>query len=169
MDTTVFCPICYEEYELGPSECKNCGYPFKGTEIEKQKFVSLHARGRTMIKEARNSANYARLILFIVGGINFVVAGIILLSDAENILALPTLGFSFLLIVLGFFSYRDPFYFLLLGFLVLLFMYGLNYFLDPAKILNGLILKIVFISTFIMELIRIRQSEKVQKQIILPK
>jgi len=169
MDTKIFCPICYEEYESEPSECEKCGYPFKGTEAEKQRFVSLHARGKSLIKEAHKSAKYARLILFIVGGINFVAAGIILLSDTENILALPTLGFSFLLVVLGFFSYKEPFYFLLLGFLVLLFMYGLNYFLDPSKILNGLILKIVFISTFITELIRIRQSEKIQKQIISSK
>ena len=169
MDTKIFCPICYEEYESEPSECKNCGYPFKGTEIEKQKFVSLHALGRTMIKEAHNSAKYARLILFIVGGINFVVAGIILLSDAESILALPTLGFSFLLVVLGFFSYKDPFYFLLLGFLVLLFMYGINFFMDPDRLTNGLVMKLIFIATFIAELIKIRLSDKIQKQIISSK
>lgn len=67
--------------------------------------------------------------------------------------------YSAILIGLGFYSYKEPFLALLLGFLVMILIYTILGFIDPTKLLSGLIRKIIFFSSFIYGLVKIKQSE----------
>ena len=67
------------------------------------------------------------------------------------------------LITLGYYPYKKPFYALLIGFLSLMLMYILNGLIDPMLLFSGFIFKIIFISTFITGLIKIKKAEKIKE------
>ena len=160
----IFCPNCYSEFEIQPAECK-CGYPFNGNEMDKYKFMSTRIKKEEILQEGINSASYSRNILFLIGGINLLISLISAFSAEDNSYYLLTMIYSAILVGLGFYSYKEPFFALLLGFLVMILIYIVIGFIDPAKILSGLILKIVFVSGFIYGLVKIKQSENIQKKI----
>lgn len=160
----IFCPNCYSEFETQPEKCE-CGYPFNGNDMDKYKFMSTRVKKEKNIREGINSASYSRNILFIIGGLNLLISLIFVFSVEDNSYYLITLIYSVILIGLGFYSYKDPFFALLLGFLVMILIYAVIGFIDPAKLLSGLILKIIFINSFIYGLVKIKQSENIDKNI----
>jgi hypothetical protein len=160
----IFCPNCYSEFEIQPEKCE-CGYPFKGNEMDIYKFMSTRIKKEEILQEGINSAAYSRNILFLIGGINLLSSLIFALSAEDNTYYLLTMIYSAILIGLGFYSYKEPFFSLLLGFLVMILIYTLIGFIDPAKVLSGLILKIVFVCGFIYGLVKIKQSENIKKEL----
>jgi hypothetical protein len=163
MTQKTYCPNCYKEFQECPANCDNCNYPFNGTEREKYEFMSAINKDRNTIEEASNYESYSRWILFIIGGINLIIAIILLISSYNNLITIPTIVTSTFIIILGFYSYKDPFFALLLGFISLIFMYAIYGLFDPVKLFSGMILKIFFVSGFIYGLVKIRQSEKTIK------
>ena len=160
----IFCPNCYSEFEIQPEKCE-CGYPFNGDDMDKYKFMSTRIKKEKIIQEGINSASYSRNILFIIGGLNLLISLIFAFSSEDNSYYLITMIYSSILIGLGFYSYKEPFFALLLGFLVMILIYVVIGFIDPAKLLSGLILKIVFVSGFIYGLVKIKQSENIDKNL----
>lgn len=163
MNTKIFCPICYEEYQSEPLKCTKCEYPFSGSELEKHHFVSNHVKGINITKEAHETTISSRHILFVIGGINLIISLYLLFKFPENFVAVPTLIFSLVLIGLGFLSYKDPFFALLLGFISLILLYGFFAIISPSTLFSGIIFKIIFIVSFIAGLIKIRKSEIIKK------
>jgi hypothetical protein len=166
----VFCPNCYSEFEMQPHYC-SCGYPFNGTEMDKYQFMSTKVKKAKILQEGINSASYSRNILFVIGGLNLLISIILafLADDNEynlinNDYYFITMGYSVILIALGFYSYKEPFFALLLGFLVLLFVYAIMGLINPIMLLNGIIIKIIIICSFVYGLIKIKQAENISKQ-----
>jgi len=160
----IFCPNCYCEFEIQPEKCE-CGYPFNGNDMDKYKFMSTLVKKERILQDGINSASYSRNILFIIGGLNLLISLIFALSAKDNSYYLITMIYSVILIGLGFYSYKEPFFALLLGFLVMILIYTVIGFIDPAKLLSGLILKVFFVSSFIYGLVKIKQSENIEKNI----
>ncbi|MFT3739240.1 MAG: hypothetical protein QM786_10820 [Breznakibacter sp.] len=160
----IFCPNCYSEFENQPEKCK-CGYPFNGDDMDKYKFMSARIKKEKILQEGIKNASYSRNILFIIGGLNLLISLIFAFSANDNLYYLTTILYSVILIGLGFYSYKEPFFALLLGFIVVVLIYAVIGFISPAKLLSGLILKIVFVSSFIYGLVKIKQSENIDKNV----
>ncbi len=159
----VYCPNCYSEFENQPDSC-SCGYPFSGNDMDKYKFMSQRIKKVKTVKEGIKSADYARFVLFIIGGINLLVSIIFLMSAAHTPIHVVTLIYSILLIGLGFLSFKEPFFSLLLGFIVLIIIYTVTGLLDPKILMSGLIMKVIFISGFIYGLVKIKMAENELKK-----
>jgi len=160
----VFCPNCYSEFDEQPENC-SCGYPFKGSDMDKYQFMSNKIKKVKTVHEGIKSADYARLVLFIIGGINLIVSIIFMMSAEHSPIHVVTLIYSLLLIGLGFLSFKEPFFSLLLGFIILLVIYLVIGLIDPKMLMSGLILRIVFISGFIVGLIKVKQAENILKEV----
>jgi hypothetical protein len=159
----IFCPSCYAAYEQPPDSC-SCGYPFIGSEMDKYNFMSKKIKKVNTVQEGKKSADYARLVLFIIGGLNFLVSIIFLMSNENSPMHVVTLVYSILLIILGFVSFKEPFFSLLLGFIVLLIIYILTAVIDSNIFMNGIFSRVIFISGFIYGLVKVKQAEKLLKE-----
>jgi hypothetical protein len=159
----IFCPHCYAEYEEQPERC-SCGYPFSGNDMEKYQFMSKKVKGVNTIKEGIKSADYARLILFIIGGLNLLISIVFLTTGEKNPFYVASLVFSIMLIGLGFISFKEPFLSLLLGFIILIVLYLIMGIIDPEMFLRSLITKILFLGGFVYGLVKIKQAEQVLKE-----
>lgn len=154
----IFCPNCYTEFQTQPDNC-SCGYPFNGSEMEKYKFMSQKAKKVNTVVEGNKAADYARLIFFLVGGINLLISICFIISKNSSPIYTVSLVYSILLIGLGFVSFKEPFLSLLLGFIVLLIIIIITGLIDPAMLLSGLPIRILFITGFIYGLIKVKKAQ----------
>jgi hypothetical protein len=160
-----FCPNCYAEYENQPESC-SCGYPFNGTEMEKYNFMTQKGKKESKIKESVTSTNQARKYLFVIGGINLLFTIINMLSDESNTANIIPLFYSIILIGLGFYSYKEPFLSLLLGIIVLIFVFIIGGFVDSSKLFKEFfVLKIGYFLTLIYALYQLKIAEKIKKEL----
>ncbi len=159
----VYCPNCYSEFENQTDIC-SCGYPFNGNDMDKYKFMSQRIKKVKTVKEGIESADYARFVLFIIGGINLLVSIIFLMSAQYTTIHIVTIIYSISLIGLGFLSFKEPFFSLLLGFIVLIIIYIVTGLLDPKLLMSGLIMKVIIISGFVYGLAKIKMAENVIKR-----
>lgn len=158
----IFCPSCYSAFEVQPEKC-TCGYPFNENEIVKQKFMSMQRNRRKTLQQGVKSASYSRNILFIIGALNLLASLILAYTAEDNSYYLIMMIYSVIIIGLGFYSYKEPFLSLLFGFIFMLLIYIVIGFVNPAKLLSGIFLKIIFIVSFIYGLIKIKQAENINK------
>jgi hypothetical protein len=105
----IFCPNCYSEFDIQPEQCK-CGYPFNGSDMDRYNFMSGHMEKNNIIKEGINRAAYSRNILFAIGGLSLLVSFIFILTAEENTFNFISAIYSIILIGLGFYSYKEPFF-----------------------------------------------------------
>jgi hypothetical protein len=159
----IFCPGCYASYEQQP-ECCTCGYPFTGSEMDKYKFMSKKIKKVNIVKEGKKSADYARLVLFIIGALNLLVSIIFLLTKEQSPIHVVTLVYSLLLIILGLVSFKEPFLSLLLGLIVLILIYIFTAVIDSNLFMNGIISRIIFISGFIYGIVKVKKADKILKE-----
>jgi hypothetical protein len=156
----IYCPNCYCGYDKQPDNC-SCGYPFTGNEMDKYKFMSHKIKKVQAVQEGIKSADYARYVLFIIGGLNLLISIIYLMMGGENSTQYVTMTYSLLLIVLGFFSYKEPFYSLLFGLIVLIGIYLIMGLADPKIFFSGLITRAIFTLGFIYGLIKVKRAENI--------
>lgn len=163
MSIKVFCTVCYSEYIEEPLICEKCAYPFSGNEREKQEFISSYVGLINTVKDANNALLYSRYILFIIGGINILIALRSLVLNQDDIIAMPQLFISLMMVILGFVSFKEPFFALLLGFLSLILLYGVVFFIEPLRLLHGIFWKILFLSGMIWGLYKVWMVERIKK------
>lgn len=159
----IFCPNCYTEFQNQPDRC-SCGYPFIGSDMDKYKFMSQKAKKAKTVAEGHNAADYARLILFIIGGINLLISITFIISRNSSPIYTVSFIYSILLIGLGFVSFKEPFLSLLLGFIVLLIISIITGLVDPKMLLSGLPTRLLFVSGFIYGLIKVKKAQNVLKE-----
>jgi hypothetical protein len=158
----IFCPNCYNEFETEPDQC-NCGYPFHGTEIDKYNFMSAIGNKKIAIQLGNESAENTRNILFLIGGISLVISFLFMCFEEFNTNNVITMVYSLILIGLGFYSYKEPFFALLMGLIVVILGYLMMIILNPLIILSGLLTRVAIIAALVYGLIKIKRSEKIAK------
>jgi len=167
----VFCPNCYSGFEIQPNNC-NCGYPFNGNDMDKYKFMSIKLKKGKTIQEGNDIAAYSRYILFVIGGLNLLISVISIIISQNNSYTIEENGFNLLTVIycliligLGFYSYKEPYFALLIGFIVMIFMYGVLGFVDPSRFLSVVILRLVFLGSFVYGLIKIKHAENIKEHL----
>ncbi|HEY4789511.1 MAG TPA: hypothetical protein VIH57_25850 [Bacteroidales bacterium] len=159
----IFCPNCYNEFETEPDQC-NCGYPFHGTEIDKYNFMSGIGNREIAVEQGKESASNSRNILFFIGGASLVLSLLFMFFEEDHTNNMITIIYSLILIGLGFYSYKEPFFALLMGLIVVVLGYLMMFILNPVLILSGLLTRIIIIAALIYGLITIRRSKKIAKE-----
>lgn len=121
--------------------------------------MSERVKREKTIKQGEETTHYARYIIFIIGGLNFLIAAYQIFTSENSFIYLPTLVYGFIMIGLGFYSFTEPFYALLYGFILLICMYVILYIIDSQTIFHGILFKLIFLGGFISGLGKIRKAE----------
>ncbi len=147
--------------------CPNCRFPQGGTELEQKNFFIGMAKKRFQIKDNQKQVNRAKIILFVLAGLNFIAALYYLKTELYQ----PILLFSVQLIValiyfgLGLWCKTKPFLAITIGLSFYLFLIAAMAIVEPASIISGFILKILIIGAFIYAIKGVKEAEKIEKEL----
>jgi len=164
METKIICPVCKTRFESQPKKCIKCGYPFSASERERSIYVGRQILRKSKISNTKEKIKRARIILWLVGVLNIVSS--IKFINAENFIFyfFISLTFGLIFIAFGFYTYRKPFVSVLIPLILLLLGYTIETIADPRTILNGIVLKVIIISSLVYGLISIIEAEKVRNE-----
>lgn len=159
------CPACKNTSDNDHKICIKCQFPFEGTEKEKSIHIGRFIGDKGIIFDAEDALVKSRNLLFIA-------AGLYALPVVINISALLTdlfvLGFNILVIITfvisGVFLKKSPLTFLILPLALLLAIYTINFLIDPNTLLQGILFKLLIISSLVYSIYNFTASEKFKKK-----
>lgn len=148
MSDHLTCSNCGSEVDETEKFCSNCGFPEGGDEKEQSRFMFSVKLKQDALKEAKGKLRNVRVMLYVLAGI-YVLTGIFWLTRstgfadgiASIIAAVVFIGCAILV-------KKQPLIGVLSAFIFWLVLQLSVVFVDPAMLLNGLILKIVVIVLF---------------------
>lgn len=148
-EMAVTCENCGTVGETTKKFCSKCSFPTGGTEEEKTSFRLLVSSRKRFLEVANDKTKRAKIVIYILAGIFFVFGLVIgfLSDDFETMIV--NLFLSVLFLVLAAWSNRNPFGAILTAFIIYLTIQVANVFIDPATLLQGIIIKIVVIAAFV--------------------
>jgi type III secretory pathway component EscR len=156
--TQITCPICKTNYEEQPKKCTKCRYPFEGTDKEIMTFRLKRIADEEYIDNTKNRLLIAKVIIFIIGGLQIVFAMFIPFFVLLSIIA----GVTF--IICGLSMDKKPIYSISIPLVFLLVIYTAGWFAQPRIYILGLILQILAVSGLVYALIGVIKTEKIRKQ-----
>ncbi len=167
MSETVVCPTCKTNYESKPLICAKCGFPFLGTEKEKAIFIGKQISKKSQISDTQSKIKRARVILWVIGGLMFVSGFFIktggsTLTDSIEVVIRLVIGLIF--IAFGFLTYKKPLISILIPLILLLLNYTIAAIINPYTLMQGFVLKIIFLGSLGYALLGIFQAEKIKKE-----
>jgi hypothetical protein len=161
----IVCNACFKTVNETDSFCDNCGYPLKGTEKDQENFVSVRNAKEIDLEEANKKIKRAGNVLYWIAGIT-IVSGIILYFVNHE---LPTFIVNMVLgsinVILGTWSKKKPLSAIISGAALYVIVLILNAIINPLSIATGLIMKIFFISYFIVGIKSAIEAEKIKKEL----
>src|ERR1700739_4149156 len=137
---------CYVCKSTGLTEhdkfCPNCGFPQRGTKDEMKRFIYVINNKKQILEEHRKKISKATNTLFVLGGINVLVAVLLGVVAEKNVPVIISCGISAAIyFALGAWSKKNPFAAILSGFFVYITFLAIAAISNPASIVQGLVLK----------------------------
>ncbi len=157
------CPGCQAELGADFSNrfCSNCGYPVNETTEEQKKFVGRLKVMRITLEEEWKKINRVRIFLFIIAGLTLLVGVFTGLAsnNSEGVVALTVLNIvlAIIYLTLGLLVKRYPLPVCVIGLVLFVSIHLLNAFADPKTIIQGILLKIFVVSSFIYGILAARK------------
>lgn len=165
---------CYYCKSTGLKEedhfCFNCGFPQGGTQEEMKLFIWKIKNKEQLLLEKKRSVKKATTILYVLAVINLVFGIILGLLVEINILVLiVSVVVAGIYLALGLWSVKQPFPAILSGFFVYISFNVINAVADPTTIYQGIIWKILIISSFIYGYKAVKDSQKIEAELEIAK
>lgn len=168
MTEELTCTNCGSKVEEGNTFCSNCGFPARGTDEEKNKFLHRIKLKKDVVKDAEKKIKSVKTMLYILAGLN-VVIGLFFVFGSNAYLNFAD-GIGFLIAGLVFIGCaiwvnKQPLMGVLAAFGFYLFIQVLGAIVDPTTIFKGIILKIIIIGVFIKGVNSARDAKKYKEQL----
>ncbi|MFT5600648.1 MAG: hypothetical protein ACI9N1_000884 [Flavobacteriales bacterium] len=165
MSEIIKCPTCKTEFEAAIDNCDSCGFPFAGTDKEKSVFIGQQIMKKGKISETKKSINQTRIVLFVIAAF-YIIVPFLQYSNVQSATVLIALNVIVGLVFLtfGVILKIQPFIFILIPLLILIGFYTLAAIIDPLSLMQGLLWKALFISSMLISLKGIWDSEKIKKE-----
>ena len=159
------CPSCKREYMEKIDTCKNCNFPFNGTEKEKAIHIGQFINKKGVLFDSVDSIGKSQKILYAITALNlialiirFSLNGIILDDLIQN--GIITLIFLFC----GIYLKKNPILLTIIPLVLLIGVYTLNYIIDPMSLLRGILFKLIIIGSLVYSVYLIKSAEKFSKK-----
>jgi hypothetical protein len=165
--------VCHHCKRTGLQEdetfCPNCGFPQRGAEAEQRRFIANFKVGKMQEENYVKAINKARIILFVLAGINLVLGALLgaVMNDPATIIA--SLFAAAIYGALGFWCKKKPFPAILTGFIVYITFIVIGALANPMSIVSGLIWKVIIISGFVYGYRGAKEAEHIKEQLELQK
>ena len=160
MNTCEVCNIKISDENI----CPVCYYPLKGTKEEQVKYRAKQVMQKSDVKESFTKLNKARIILFAIGGLYFLLSIYLLSKSAPYIVVYPGLGISVFFLGFGFLSYKFPIVSLAISFGVIVFYYLILFMISPALLWSGLLWRAIIFFGLGYGLLSVVKAAKILKK-----
>jgi len=145
-ENTISCSKCSAPVEADDHYCSECGYPERGTDNEKSRFIATHILTRNQRKENEKSIRSGRNTLFFLAGLIFLVGVYKAYIQGGNLdIFITNSVLAIVYLVLALWVKHRPFIALLLALLLFLTVIFIAAVADPASILRGIIFKSIIL------------------------
>ena len=159
------CPACKIENENTIKNCKNCEYPFNGTEKEKGIHIGRFINKKGIVNDSDESIMKSQKILIGVGIFNLVFLLIGFSNGGIDVFGIIFNGIiTGIILLCGIFIKKKPVTLTLIPLILIIGINILNFIFDPNSILNGILMKIVIIGSLGYSLYLVSQMKKFKKK-----
>lgn len=159
------CPACKKEQINEISSCKNCSFPFNGTEKEKAIHIANFISKKGVLFDSNDSIEKSQQILYGISLVNLVFIGVdIFTSNFYIIDLIINLTITFVLAFCGFMIRKNPIKFTLIPLFLLISIYTLNAILDPYFLHRGILMKLVILGSLIYSIYLIKSADRFKKK-----
>lgn len=161
---------CYYCKSTGLKEedhfCYNCGFPQGGTQEEMKLFIWKIKNKEQLLVDKKKSVRKATNILYILAGLNLVIGLILGLVVMVNVAVLiASLISAAIYLSLGLWSRKQPFPAILSGFFIYIAFNVLNAVIDPTTLYQGILWKVLIISSFIYGYKGVKDAKKIEEEL----
>jgi len=146
--------------------CPVCAFPQGGSQIEMKTFILNVKKKKELLEKKKKAINKARIILYVLAGLNLLIGLIIGLIISVNIPVLLSCGIGAVIyLLLGVWCEYQPFPAILSGLFVYLVFNVIAAISDPHTIYQGIIWKVVIISAFIYGYKGVKDSKNLEVEL----
>lgn len=163
--------VCYYCKSKGLTEndkfCPHCAFPQHGTQNEMKNFVRNIRLKQSLLKEQKRKINTARNILYFLAILNMGLGIIASIKSANPTAVFMVMGIiAAIYLGLAIWCKYNPFAAILTGFFVYITIVVINAVIEPISLVSGLLVKIFIISAFIYGYRAVRDSQKLEKELV---
>jgi len=165
MEAVTNCSKCATILGENDKFCNSCGFPENGSEEEKKKYEYSIKLKKDVIEDANKRLKNVKWVLYIIIGIN-VLAGIYYLTDDATFFdGLGSLIAAAIFTGCLFWVNKQPLAGILAAFVFWIVLQLLTIVVDPTTIIQGIILKVIFIAVFVKGIASARDVKKFTAQL----
>lgn len=162
-DESLICPNCGTEVSQIEIFCDHCKYPLAGTDKEKAIFIGKQISNKSKIGDAKDSQHRVSIILYIVALFMFLNAFLVYKNLHSLVDAIIYSVLGIILIVIGILAPKKPILFISMALFIMISYYALLFIIDPQYLFQGIVWKIVIISSMIYGLIHAIEARRLKK------
>ncbi|MFT7344721.1 MAG: hypothetical protein ACI9XP_001309 [Lentimonas sp.] len=147
--------------------CPNCRFPQGGTLNEQKGFYVQLKIKKGNLADKKKSIRKAKIILFVLGGLNIAAGlslGLIIRVDINVLITTFIIGSIYL--SLGFWANKKPFQAILIGFFVYISTVTMSGVIDPSTLYKGLLWKGLIIAGFIYGIRAVKDAKAIEEELI---
>jgi uncharacterized membrane protein len=163
------CEYCKQSATNDQDKCPSCGFPIKGTDMQKEIFYHQLESKKWDLKDLDQKIHNARLTLWIIAGLTFLFAIINYFSHSDNdeaiLLLILNIVIAIVFLLISSWAKEKPFSALILG---LVAYVGLNlyFIMEGRQELNfAAIGKLIIVALLVKGIISAREAEEMKKEV----
>jgi len=162
--------VCYYCSSTGLSEtdkfCPNCGFPQRGEQLEMRQFVRKAFEKNQLLEKKRKAVKNARNLLYALSGLNLLIGVVGFAVNTTNVeLLIGGLLLAIVYFSLARWSVSQPFAAIISGFIVFVISHVVGGILNPETISQGLLLKIIIISSFVYGFKGVKDASRLDSEL----
>ncbi len=164
----ITCSNCKSDLRTEDVFCSECGYPERGTDIEKNNFERRIILKKRVVKDAEKKVDSVRIMLYILAGLNIVIGTYYVFLSGDEFLfidGIAALITGIVFIGCAIWVNNQPLTGVMAAFIFWIVLQILAAIVDPASIFSGILLKIVIIGVFIKGINSAKDAVKYSEQL----
>lgn len=159
------CENCQEVSKDNPKFCPQCSFPNGGTEDEKRSFRLTVSSRKRLLSDAEDKIKGAKNIIYIIAGLTFLMGLYMGLGLDDFASMVVNFILCLIYLIMAAWSNKNPFGAILTAFIIYITIHVINAFFDPTTLIQGIILKIVFIGGFIKGIRSAQEAQGFMKEL----
>ncbi len=158
------CPSCKKEYLDKIDTCKNCKFPFNGTEKERAIHIGQFINKKGVLIDSTDSIEKSQKILYAIAGINLIFLIIGFIKNSYQLFDLILNGIIVAVFLLcAFFIKKSPLILTIIPLILMIGIYTLNFIVEPRSIFNGIVVKLLIVGSLIYSIFLIKSADGFKK------